>query len=328
MVPATTPLIGFSGEIIWPMGQILLPVKIGDTEHSTSTWMNFVVRDEDQLSTKHQLAVKGLSECKASESNIRHIQVKDIIKEVKDYLKTYSSPGMDISYYLVRKYCKMRQYIAITDHILSDIITNGDQATTEHACHLIQPSAPKTSNIVCNARRNNEKALNILLSAIPDRHLLSFHDAQDAQSLWAAIKARFGAREELDSAYDRFQNIISMLECNELLKVSFEDANVKISSVSLPTCGIGANNGIRGHPGIDELDFDDSYNNLKYKVLSDILPHNSSVPQIAHLRYSADFATKHVTPLRGNDTLEIQTVYISLLSSEKHRSERQLEIEF
>ncbi|GJX26220.1 hypothetical protein Tco_0232516 [Tanacetum coccineum] len=43
MVPATTPLIGFSGEVIWPMGQILLPVKIGDAEHSTSAWMNFVV---------------------------------------------------------------------------------------------------------------------------------------------------------------------------------------------------------------------------------------------------------------------------------------------
>ncbi|GJV65804.1 ribonuclease H-like domain-containing protein [Tanacetum coccineum] len=129
---------------------------------------------------------------------------------------------------------KMRQYIAITDHILWDIITNGDQATTEPASSSGQPSAPKTS-IVVNARRNNEKALNILLSAIPDRHLLSFHDAQDARSLWAAIKARFGgnkeskkmqknllkqqfktfvvgAREELDSAYERFQNIISMLE--------------------------------------------------------------------------------------------------------------------
>ncbi|GJW38898.1 reverse transcriptase domain-containing protein, partial [Tanacetum coccineum] len=43
MVPATTPLIGFSGEVIWLMGQISLPVKIGDAEHSTSTWMNFVV---------------------------------------------------------------------------------------------------------------------------------------------------------------------------------------------------------------------------------------------------------------------------------------------
>ncbi|GJV90811.1 hypothetical protein Tco_1538624 [Tanacetum coccineum] len=43
MVLATAPLIGFSGEIIWPMGQILLPVNIGDAEHFTSTWMNFVV---------------------------------------------------------------------------------------------------------------------------------------------------------------------------------------------------------------------------------------------------------------------------------------------
>ncbi|GJU46090.1 hypothetical protein Tco_1203356 [Tanacetum coccineum] len=43
MVSAIAPLIGFSEEITWPMGQILLPVKIGDVEHSTSTWMNFVV---------------------------------------------------------------------------------------------------------------------------------------------------------------------------------------------------------------------------------------------------------------------------------------------
>ncbi|GJV33776.1 putative ribonuclease H-like domain-containing protein [Tanacetum coccineum] len=66
---------------------------------------------------------------------------------------------------------KMRQYIAITDHILWDIITNGDQATTDPA----SSSAPKTS-LAANARRNNEKALNILLSAIPDRHLLNSAD--------------------------------------------------------------------------------------------------------------------------------------------------------
>ncbi|GKE85059.1 reverse transcriptase domain-containing protein [Tanacetum coccineum] len=43
LVSATTPLIGFSGEIIWPMGQIQLLVTIGDEEHSASAWMNFVV---------------------------------------------------------------------------------------------------------------------------------------------------------------------------------------------------------------------------------------------------------------------------------------------
>ncbi|GJS31819.1 reverse transcriptase domain-containing protein [Tanacetum coccineum] len=42
MVPATTNLIGFSGETIWPLGQIALLVKIGDEVHSTSAWMNFM----------------------------------------------------------------------------------------------------------------------------------------------------------------------------------------------------------------------------------------------------------------------------------------------
>ncbi|GJY27317.1 hypothetical protein Tco_0402043 [Tanacetum coccineum] len=87
---------------------------------------------------------------------------------------------------------KMRLYIAITDHILWDIITMEYQTSTDRASPSV--SAPKTS-LAANARRNNEKALNILLSAIPDRHLLSFHDAVDARSLWKAIKARFGGNE-------------------------------------------------------------------------------------------------------------------------------------
>ncbi|GJY51244.1 putative ribonuclease H-like domain-containing protein [Tanacetum coccineum] len=177
---------------------------------------------------------------------------------------------------------KMRQYIAITDHILWDIITNGDQATTDPA----SSSAPKTS-LAANARRNNEKALNILLSAIPDRHLLSFHDATDAKTLWSAIKARFGgneaskkmqknllkqqfetftigSREELDSAYERFQNILSMLELYDA-KVSNEDANLKFLR-SLPSVWHVVATMIRGQPGLDELEFDDLYNNLKVNI--------------------------------------------------------------
>nr|GEV04486.1 reverse transcriptase domain-containing protein [Tanacetum cinerariifolium] len=43
LVPANTPLIGFSDEIIWPIGHIQLLVKIGNEEHSTSAWMNLMV---------------------------------------------------------------------------------------------------------------------------------------------------------------------------------------------------------------------------------------------------------------------------------------------
>nr|GEZ01054.1 reverse transcriptase domain-containing protein [Tanacetum cinerariifolium] len=43
LIPANTPLVGFSGEIIWPLGKISLLVRIGDEEHSTSARMNFMV---------------------------------------------------------------------------------------------------------------------------------------------------------------------------------------------------------------------------------------------------------------------------------------------
>ncbi|GKA94695.1 hypothetical protein Tco_0816733 [Tanacetum coccineum] len=68
--------------------------------------------------------------------------------------------------------------------------------------------APKTS-LAANARRNNEKALNILLSAIPNRHLLSFHDATNAKTLWTAIKARFGGNEVLGHTRQKVKVLLS-----------------------------------------------------------------------------------------------------------------------
>ncbi|GJS84412.1 reverse transcriptase domain-containing protein [Tanacetum coccineum] len=43
MVPTTTSLTGFSGETIWPLGQLRLLVTIGDAYHSTRAWMNFMI---------------------------------------------------------------------------------------------------------------------------------------------------------------------------------------------------------------------------------------------------------------------------------------------
>ncbi|GJX54766.1 ribonuclease H-like domain-containing protein [Tanacetum coccineum] len=97
------------------------------------------------------------------------------------------------------------------------------------------PISRKTS-LAANARRNNEKALNILLSAIPDRHLLSFHDAVDARSLWKAIKARLEERS------------IKKMQKNRL-KQQFE--TFTMATIFGDTLGL------------DELDFDDLYNNLK-----------------------------------------------------------------
>ncbi|GKG52355.1 hypothetical protein Tco_0547230, partial [Tanacetum coccineum] len=43
MVPAITSLTGFSCETIWPLGQLRLLVTIGDVDHSTKAWMNFMI---------------------------------------------------------------------------------------------------------------------------------------------------------------------------------------------------------------------------------------------------------------------------------------------
>ena len=43
LIPATTSLTGFTGEKIWPMGQLRLLVVVGDEQHSTATWINFMV---------------------------------------------------------------------------------------------------------------------------------------------------------------------------------------------------------------------------------------------------------------------------------------------
>nr|GEV60338.1 reverse transcriptase domain-containing protein [Tanacetum cinerariifolium] len=43
MVPATTSLTSFSGETIWPLGQLRLLLIIGNTNHSARAWMNFMI---------------------------------------------------------------------------------------------------------------------------------------------------------------------------------------------------------------------------------------------------------------------------------------------
>nr|GEW42542.1 hypothetical protein [Tanacetum cinerariifolium] len=71
---------------------------------------------QDNLDVFSQnIGIEGLAECIASASNIRRIQVTDIVKEVEDQFKTYSSAVMDISWYVERirygsKESRMWQY--------------------------------------------------------------------------------------------------------------------------------------------------------------------------------------------------------------------------
>ncbi|GJX19786.1 hypothetical protein Tco_0222463 [Tanacetum coccineum] len=156
---------------------------------------------------------------------------------------------------------RMEQYLTNTDYSLWQVILNGDgpiQVTTDEK-GIETEVPPKTAQALLQ-RQRERKAKSILLLAIPDEYQLRFHGIKDAKSLWAAIKSRFGGNVEskkmqktvlkqqfenfsvsdtegLDKAYDRFQKLISLLEVHALI--------------------------MRNKAGIDDLDIDDLYNNLK-----------------------------------------------------------------
>ncbi|GJT26181.1 ribonuclease H-like domain-containing protein [Tanacetum coccineum] len=156
---------------------------------------------------------------------------------------------------------RMEQYLTNTNYSLWQVILNGDgpiQVTTDEK-GVETEVPPKTAQVLL-ARQREIKAKSIMLLAIPDEYQLRFHAIKDAKTLWAAIKSRFGGNVEskktqknflkqqfenfyvsdtdgLDKAYDRFQKLISILEVHALI--------------------------MRKKDGIDDLDIDDLYNNLK-----------------------------------------------------------------
>ncbi|GKC89292.1 hypothetical protein Tco_1149941 [Tanacetum coccineum] len=180
---------------------------------------------------------------------------------------------------------RMEQYLTNTDYSLWQVILNGDgpiQVTTdENGVETEVP--PKTAQALLQ-RQRERKAKSILLLAIPDEYQLRFHGIKDAKSLWAAIKSRFGGNVEskkmqktvlkqqfenfsvsdtegLDKAYDRFQKLISLLEVHGAV-VPNEDANQKFLR-ALPSSWNNVALIMRNKDGIDDLDIDDLYNNLK-----------------------------------------------------------------
>ncbi|GKE98896.1 hypothetical protein Tco_0022247, partial [Tanacetum coccineum] len=179
----------------------------------------------------------------------------------------------------------MEHYLTNTDYSLWQVILNGDgpiQVTTNENGVETEVS-PKTAQALLQ-RQRERKAKSILLLAFPDEYQLRFHGIKDAKSLWAAIKSRFGGNVEskkmqktvlkqqfenfsisdthrLDKAYDKFQKLISLLEVHSA-PVPNENANQKFLR-ALPSSWNNVALIMRNKDGIDDLDIDDLYNNIK-----------------------------------------------------------------
>ncbi|GKC16806.1 ribonuclease H-like domain-containing protein [Tanacetum coccineum] len=192
---------------------------------------------------------------------------------------------------------------------------------------------PRTAEEIL-AREGERKARTTLLMALPEDHLAKFHKMTDAKEMWDAIKSRFGGNDEskkmqkyilkqqfegftisnsegLYKGYDRFQSLLSQLEIYGA-GVSTKDANQKFLR-SLPSSWLQVSLIMRTKPGIDDLSFDDLYNNLRV-FESDIKGSNtpsSSSPNVAFVSSENTNSTNNVSTASG----------VSLSSS--HNSKRE-----
>ncbi|GJV52794.1 ribonuclease H-like domain-containing protein [Tanacetum coccineum] len=86
---------------------------------------------------------------------------------------------------------RMEQYLTHTDYAFWEVIVNGDATASiaSASAGTEGPIPPKTAEQKL-ARKNELKAKSTMLLAIPDEHLLKFHEIKDAKTLWEAIKTR------------------------------------------------------------------------------------------------------------------------------------------
>ncbi|GJW76277.1 retrovirus-related pol polyprotein from transposon TNT 1-94 [Tanacetum coccineum] len=168
--------------------------------------------------------MKGLSECKASKSNVRCIQVKDIVKEVADYLKTYSSAGMDISWFLV--------FLDVLEPYLLKTLEDGPFVPMSSLSTIENP-LPKRQNQWSNAKSrlaNQDKGLkSIIISCLPNDVMKYVIKCKTAKEMWndlilahegssvtrdtkiAALRLKFNAFKSLEG--EKVMGTFTRLKC-------------------------------------------------------------------------------------------------------------------
>ncbi|GJS26232.1 putative ribonuclease H-like domain-containing protein, partial [Tanacetum coccineum] len=186
---------------------------------------------------------------------------------------------------------KMEHYLAHIDYPIWEVIQkgNGHVSITTDTQGIVKVLPPRTAEEAL-AREKERKVRTTLLMALPEDHLAKFHKMTDAKEMWDAIKSRFGGNDESK----KIQKYI--------LKQQFEGFTISNSE--------GLHKGydrfqisliMRTKPGIDDLSFDDLYNNLRV-FESDIKGSNtssSSPPNVAFVSSESTNSTNKVSTANG-----------------------------
>nr|GEW30842.1 hypothetical protein [Tanacetum cinerariifolium] len=184
------------------------------------------------------------------------------------------------------------------------------------------------------ARTRERKAKSTLLMAIIDEHLARFHVIKDAKTLWATIKTRFGGNDESKKMQ---KNVL-----NQQFEI-FYVSNLKgLDKGSLPSAWSNISLIMRNKPGIDNLDIDDLYNNLKvYKAnikgssrsssnsqnVAFVSVESTSSTNELNATYSVSTATGHSSQAQGSSSYddELMLLFFANQSSNPYLDKDELE---
>ncbi|GKA17746.1 ribonuclease H-like domain-containing protein [Tanacetum coccineum] len=185
---------------------------------------------------------------------------------------------------------RIEQYFEVQDYALYGISKdNGNSIKPYHKHHNADgTSTSLIPGLVTTEekaqKKNDMKAISMLLMALPNEHLMTFNQYKDSKTLFAAIQTRFGGNEatkktqktllkqmydnfsapsteSLDSIFNRLQKIVSQLAILGE-NISQEDLNLKLLR-SLPSEWNTHVVVWRNKPDLDTMSFDDLYNNFK-----------------------------------------------------------------
>ncbi|GJX54972.1 hypothetical protein Tco_0284869 [Tanacetum coccineum] len=229
-----------------------------------------------------------------STSGIRACALRNFDLEVMELENTQNNALAKLPMLKLGEYemweIRIKQYFQIQDYALWEVIENGNswvpipvtapETGPSTATKMTVPSTAEEKT----CKKNDVKARSLLLMALPNEHQLTFDQYVDAQSMFAAIKARFGGNEatkktqkamlkqqyenfnassseSLDSIFNRLQKLVSRLAILGVVTPP-EDLNVKFLR-SLPSEWDTHVVVWMNKPDFDTMGLDDLYNNFK-----------------------------------------------------------------
>ncbi|GJX84583.1 putative ribonuclease H-like domain-containing protein [Tanacetum coccineum] len=294
-------------------------MELDDDKEDLKGYLDIVLREDvESLSTKYPIVdwktytlsenfmyykiIRGDGSSKnykilslGSTSGIRACALRNFDLEVMELENTQNNALAKLPMLKLGEYemweIRIKQYFQIQDYALWEVIENGNswvpipvttpsETGTSTATKMTVPST--TEEKTC--KKNDVKARSLLLMALPNEHQLTFDQYVDAQSMFAAIKARFGGNEatkktqkallkqqyenfsassseSLDSIFNRLQRLVSRLAILGVVTPP-EDLNVKFLR-SLPSEWDTHVVVWMNKPDFDTMGLDDLYNNFK-----------------------------------------------------------------